>query len=113
NPLELIARIKVHLNNARATRSAQAALDSTGQNLCAVNIRGELRWATPLVNQYLDRLFPGGWEQPQLAEPLSQWLQRAPPEGAQLRINAAGTLLKWVLVGAASGDEFLLRLISE
>src|SRR5690606_38069633 len=77
NPLELIARIKVHLNNARATRSAQAALDSTGQNLCAVNIRGELRWATPLVNQYLDRLFPGGWEQPQLAEPLSQWLQRA------------------------------------
>lgn len=113
NPLELIARIKVHLNNARTTLSAQTALDSAGQNLCAVNIRGELRWATPLVNQYLDRLFPGGWEQPQLAEPLSQWLQRAPPEGAQLRINAAGTLLKWVLVGAASGDEFLLRLISE
>jgi len=113
NPLELIARIKVHLKNARTTLSAQAALDSTGQNLCAVNRRGELRWATPQVNQYLERLCPGGWQHMQLADPLSHWLKHNPPEGGQLQVATAGTTLKWVLVGAASGDEYLLRLINE
>lgn len=113
NPLELVARIKVHLNNARTTRSAQAALDSTGQNLCAVSRLGELRWATPQVNQYLERLCPGGWHQLQISEALSQWLKHNPPEGGQLQLNAAGTTLKWSLVGAASGDEYLLRLINE
>jgi len=113
NPLELIARIKVHLNNARTTRSAQAALDSTGQNLCAINRRGDLRWATPQVNQYLERLSPGGWPQLQLATHLGQWLQRQPAEGAQLSLAVADTTLKWVLVGPANGEEFLLRLIND
>lgn len=113
NPLELIARIKVHLNNARTTLSAQSALDSTGQNLCAVSHSGELRWATPQVNQYLERLRPGGWDQLQLAEPLSQWLRHSPPEGGHLLVTAVGAALKWVLVGRAGGEEYLLRLIHE
>ena len=33
NPTELLARMKVHLSNARLTKSAQSALDSTGQHL--------------------------------------------------------------------------------
>jgi DNA-binding NarL/FixJ family response regulator len=111
NPLELIARIKVHLNNARTTLSAQTALDSTGQNLCSVSRRGELRWATPQVNHYLERL--GGWGQLQLAEPLSHWLKHNPPEGGQLQMVAAGSALKWMLVGSISDDEYLLRLINE
>ncbi|MBC6903892.1 DNA-binding response regulator [Saccharophagus sp. K07] len=113
NPLELIARIRVHLNNARATRSAQAALDSTGQNLCAVNKRGELCWATPQVNHYLDKISPGGWETLHLESHFAQWLKHNPPEGGQLQVDAAGTTLKWVLVGTASNNEFLLRLISD
>lgn len=113
NPLELVARIKVHLDNARTTRSAQAALDSTGQSLCAVDRLGELRWATPQVNQYLERLCPGGWRQLQISDTLSHWLKHHPPEGGQLQITAGGTTLKWVLVGAASGDEYLLRLVNE
>lgn len=113
NPLELIARIKVHLTNARTTRSAQAALDSTGQNLCAINRRGDLRWATPQVNQYLERLSPGGWSQLHLAAALSQWLSHQPAEGAQLTLAVADTTLKWALVGPANGDEFLLRLVND
>lgn len=113
NPLELIARIKVHLNNARTTLSAQTALDSAGQNLCSVSRRGELRWATPQVNHYLERLCPGGWGQLQLAEPISHWLKHNPPEGGQLQIAAAGTNLKWMLVGSISDDEYLLRLVNE
>src|SRR5690606_17875205 len=113
NPLELIARIKVHLNNARTTLSAQTALDSAGQNLCAVSRRGELRWATPQVNHYLERLCPGGWRQLQLAEPLSHWLKHNPPEGGQLQMAAGGATLKWILVGTTGDDEYLLRLVNE
>ena len=47
NPSELIARMKVHLSNARLTNSAQAALDSTGQHLFTLNEKGEIPWATP------------------------------------------------------------------
>lgn len=44
---ELIARMRVHLNNARFTQSARIALDSAGQYLIATNSKGELQWATP------------------------------------------------------------------
>jgi DNA-binding response OmpR family regulator/DNA-binding CsgD family transcriptional regulator len=113
NPLELIARIKVHLGNARTTRSAQAALDTTGQSLCAVNSDGELLWATPTVNQYLERLNAESPQPLQLAESLSRWLHRQPAAGAQLSLSAAGKTLKWLMIGAAGADEYLLRLVSD
>jgi len=47
SPAELLARMKVHLSNARATHNAQQALDATGQNLFTVNQLGQLQWATP------------------------------------------------------------------
>lgn len=112
NPLELIARIKVHLGNARTTLSAQNALDTTGQTLCAIDGRGELRWATPQVRQYLERLSQGGWQQLRLARPLREWLERQPRDGAQLQTDVAGAALTWILVGRTGGDEYLMRLIS-
>ena len=54
NPLELIARINVHLLNARATLSAQAALDSAGQSIFAITDDGKKTWATPQVNELLE-----------------------------------------------------------
>lgn len=113
NPLELVARIKVHLNNARTTRSAQAALDSTGQNLCAVSRFGELLWATPQVTQYLERLSPGGRPPLQISSALTQWLKHNPAEGSQLQFGIGDATLKWVLVGAASDNEYLLRLVND
>ncbi|MFG1491482.1 response regulator, partial [Oceanospirillum sp. HFRX-1_2] len=47
NPNELLARMKVHLTNARLTNSAQSALDSTGQHLMTVDTSGNIQWATP------------------------------------------------------------------
>src|SRR5690606_38926946 len=47
NPDELLARMNVHLNNARLTTSAYNALDSAGQHLFSVNLQGKLLWATP------------------------------------------------------------------
>src|SRR3979490_724977 len=44
---EMIARIRVHLANARLTQSARAALDVSGRYLLAVNGQGKIMWATP------------------------------------------------------------------
>ena len=47
SPDEVIARIGVHLVNARRTRSAQMALDAAGRFLIAVAPGGLVLWATP------------------------------------------------------------------
>lgn len=44
---ELVARINVHLGNARTTRSALQALDTAGRRLLASDAHGQIRWATP------------------------------------------------------------------
>ena len=44
---ELVARVRVHLANARLTQSAQSALDATGQFMFAVNSQGKILWSTP------------------------------------------------------------------
>jgi len=49
-PEELIARIKVHLANARLARSARIALDATGRSLMATNRAGQVLWSTPLAH---------------------------------------------------------------
>lgn len=48
---ELLARMKVHLNNSRLTQSARSALDSAGQFLLTTNENGEFLWATPQAHQ--------------------------------------------------------------
>jgi len=44
---EMLARIRVHLANARLTQSARAALDVSGRFLLAVSRQGKIMWATP------------------------------------------------------------------
>lgn len=56
NPEELIARIRIHANNAQIASSAQQALDSMGQNLFAVDQSGELLWATPQTHDFLSKI---------------------------------------------------------
>src|SRR6266704_3484408 len=50
---EMIARIRVHLANARLTQSARAALDVSGRYLLAVNSAGKIMWATPQAQKLL------------------------------------------------------------
>jgi DNA-binding NarL/FixJ family response regulator len=50
---ELLARIHVHIANARLTQSARAALDVSGRFLFAVNIQGSIVWATPQAQKLL------------------------------------------------------------
>jgi DNA-binding response OmpR family regulator/DNA-binding CsgD family transcriptional regulator len=50
---EMLARIRVHLANARLTQSARAALDVSGRYLFVVNRQGAILWATPQAGRLL------------------------------------------------------------
>jgi DNA-binding response OmpR family regulator/DNA-binding CsgD family transcriptional regulator len=53
---ELLARCRVHLENARAALRTRAALDAAGGHLLAADDNGALLWCTPQAEQ---RLAPG------------------------------------------------------
>jgi len=55
NPSELLARMKVHLNNARQTTNVQNALDSSGQYLMTLNFAGSVLWGSPQAHAQLAR----------------------------------------------------------
>src|ERR1700759_3380391 len=73
---EMLARIRVHLANARLTQSARAALDVSGRFLLAVNRAGKIMWSTPQAQKLLADQFSGGSsEEMVLPEPLRDWLE--------------------------------------
>jgi DNA-binding response OmpR family regulator len=55
---ELLARIRVHLANARVAAGSRAALDATGRFLLATDRSGRLQWCTPKARQLLAELYP-------------------------------------------------------
>src|ERR1700747_3146705 len=73
---EMLARIRVHLANARLTQSARAALDVSGRYLLAVNRQGTIMWATPRAQKLLaDSLAAGSGDELVLPDALRQWLE--------------------------------------
>src|SRR5882757_2206887 len=50
---EMLARIRVHLANARLAQSARMALDVSGRFLFATNREGKVVWATPQAQKLL------------------------------------------------------------
>lgn len=55
SPEQVLARIRVHISNARLTRSARAALDAAGRFLMAVDATGRVIWCTPQAARLLER----------------------------------------------------------
>lgn len=113
NSSELIARIKVHLSNARITFSAQTALDTAGQNICAVNDSGEFLWGTPQVNELLYEVNNNGWTQDEFTRPISDWLNHNPSEGAHLNIKIHSHSLSFYYIGKSNQNETLLKLSND
>lgn len=112
NPNELLARMKVHLSNARLTHSAQTALDSTGQHLLTINGDGVIQWATPQTFALLAKARADVvWRQAQLAPQLKRWLSHAPQQGQQLVLTGLDYPLAIKLVGNSASGEPLLKLI--
>ncbi|HQS08446.1 MAG TPA: response regulator transcription factor [Xanthobacteraceae bacterium] len=120
-PSEIIARMKVHLANARQTQGAQVALDAAGRFLLAANLDGRVLWSTPQATRLMAQIAPA---QPGegfvLPEAVRQWLEAcqtsdaAQRDGIDLsRLADAPRTLKLAYVGQIGGREFLLRVIEE
>ena len=75
---EMLARIRVHLANARLTQSARAALDVSGRFLLAVNGQGKIMWSTPQAQKLLsDNLAAATEDELVLPDAMLQWLEQA------------------------------------
>jgi DNA-binding NarL/FixJ family response regulator len=115
---EMLARIRVHLANARLTQSARAALDVSGRFLLAVNRVGKIMWSTPQAQKLLaDHFAAGGSEEVVLPEPLREWLEQAQQGKAGTKAQTASfpdhPELKLYYMGNAGPNEFLLRLAKD
>jgi len=113
---EMLARIKVHLANARLTQSARAALDVSGRILFAVDHRGRMIWATPQAQKLLVRSETGN-DASELPEPWLAWLDRMQKGGAAPKSPPSTPLgdsnHRLQYMGRLNADQFLLRLTRE
>jgi len=116
---EMLARIRVHLANARLTQSARAALDVSGRYLLAVNGVGKIMWATPQAQKLLsDTLGPDSDDDVVLPQPIPQWLDQARKgkAGSKAAIMTAlpgNEQLRLQYMGRLGSNEFLLRLAKD
>jgi len=116
---EMLARIRVHLANARLTQSARAALDVSGRYLLAVNGVGKIMWATPQAQKLLsDTLSPDSDDDVVLPQPIPQWLDQARKgkAGSKAAIMTAlpgNEQLRLQYMGRLGSNEFLLRLAKD
>lgn len=116
---EMLARIRVHLANARMTQSAQTALDVSGRFLMAVNAQGKIMWATPQAQKLLsDNLSADAGDELELPELMLQWLDQAQKGKAGSKTPALASFpnneaLRLQYMGKLGPNEFLLRLAKD
>ncbi|WP_298883376.1 response regulator [uncultured Bradyrhizobium sp.] len=113
---EMLARIRVHLGNARLTQSARAALDVSGRFLFAVNRQGHILWATPQAQKLLADHHGAQADDFVLPPSLLQWLEQAKSKGsakAQAASLPDNPKLRFYYMGETAPNEFLLRLSKE
>jgi len=116
---EMLARIRVHLANARMTQSARAALDVSGRFLLAVNRQGTIMWATPQAQKLLaDNLAAGADDELVLPLPMLQWLEQAQRAKSGSKSTAMAAFpdndqLRLQYMGKLGPNEFLLRLAKD
>jgi DNA-binding response OmpR family regulator/DNA-binding CsgD family transcriptional regulator len=118
-PDEVVARIGVHLANARLTRSAQIALDAAGRYLLAADREGRVLWATPQATRLIEQA--NGALGVILPPSVTQWLRACadnPSTSRQAPLTAAFPAagqhrLHVSYIGQVGLDEQLLRLVAE
>lgn len=114
---ELLARIGVHLANARVAHGTSAALDATGRFLVATDEGGKLIWATLQAESLLRSAFPerdirGDGLPEGLTQQLASFLATARQQHAAAQdITVKGEKqLTAAYVGSVDRNEHLFRL---
>jgi DNA-binding response OmpR family regulator len=118
-PDELLARIRVHLANARLAHSARAALDASGRYLLATNASGGVLWCTPQTAKLLGLAFVDfNGEGYLLPSNVQEWLQnrsrndsKSTSDLVALESETNAIKLQLSYVGQVAPNEFLLRLM--
>jgi DNA-binding response OmpR family regulator/DNA-binding CsgD family transcriptional regulator len=111
---ELLARIRVHLANARMAMGTRAALDAAGRFLLATDRAGRLLWCTPKAKQLLAELFPAQSDQgASLPGALVDQLMQLRHEGSKTQARSmeiGGRRLEISMLSPIGPDELLFRL---
>lgn len=111
---ELLARIRVHLANARIASGTHAALDASGRFLIATDRHGCLSWCTPKAKQLLSELMPDGDASNPCLPPsiVTQLLQTrsTSPSNARVTLQIGERRLEVSLVSRIGPDEILFRI---
>jgi DNA-binding response OmpR family regulator/DNA-binding CsgD family transcriptional regulator len=115
---EMLARIRVHLANARLTQSARAALDVSGRFLLATSRHGKIMWATPQAQKLLSDNLAAADDELVLPQSMLQWLEQAQKAKAGPKALPAASFpnneqLRLQYLGKLGPNEFLLRLAKD
>ena len=112
---ELLARIRVHLANARVSSGTHAALDAAGRFLLATDRQGHLLWCTPKAKKLLGELFPAqNSEEAALPSPVLERLLQLREDAREANSSASvevnGRCVEIAMLSPLGPDELLFRL---
>jgi DNA-binding response OmpR family regulator/DNA-binding CsgD family transcriptional regulator len=124
-PDELVARIRVHVANARSASGMRTALDVSGRTMLAADAGAEVRWTTSqahhLLAEFNSRRTRANQEssaepappQCELPPEVRAWLRTAdggttPQPGDTVLVSAADLRLRFRLLSRVNPDEILL-----
>jgi DNA-binding NarL/FixJ family response regulator len=118
-PGELLARIRVHLANARMAHSAHTALDAFGRFLLATSRTGSILWCTPQAAKLLAVAFSDfDREDYVLPGDVRVWLHQcaaaqlgSEPAAIGLKTGKSSIAMRLLYIAQIGPDEYLLRLV--
>jgi DNA-binding NarL/FixJ family response regulator len=108
---ELLARMRVHLRNAKRSEAAHTALDATGRFLLSVGPGGEINWCTPQAARLLRTL--GLDQDGSLPAEGIAWLSRVQEPGSErvpLIHTANERKVEFAYLGQVRPGERLVRV---
>jgi Response regulator containing a CheY-like receiver domain and an HD-GYP domain len=113
---ELLARVRVHMANARVAQGSHYALDATGRSLIAVADGNRAVWCTPAAEKLVQTLDPS-WSRhaevlPEVLSPaFARIFQNDMAAGNMHRLELDdGRTVELVLVGQSRPEERLVRI---
>lgn len=114
NVHELLARVRVHIGQARAMQAGAAGLDATGRAMMAVDRQGSQLWSTPMADAVIARLDPA-WDRrgkslPESVQAALVRLLSRSTIGSAARIEHDEGALELVLIAQYRETELLIRL---
>lgn len=111
---ELLARIRVHLANARRSYRSHLALDRAGRSLVALSKAGEVAWCTPQAEALFKQIDPewdeNGERLPTAIEPSVMQLLRDTDGRSALKCEIGGISVEIALSESDQPGEMLMKI---